>query len=74
MQVGLQKNRVEVETILLEVMSNEVTIRLCLVGCKIFSGKENIFMIGKYFQVFGCIPKNILENIFWCLVIFLKML
>ena len=25
---------------------------------------ENIFGKGKYFQVFGCIPKNILENIF----------
>ena len=37
--------------------------RLCLVECKIFSG-ENIFGKGKYFQVFGCIPKNTLENIF----------
>ena len=42
---------------------------LCLVECKIFfeckifSG-ENIFGKGKYFQVFGCIPKNALENIF----------
>ena len=29
--------------------------------CKIFSG-ENIFGKGKYFQVFGCIIKIILEN------------
>ena len=27
----------------------------------LFSGK------GKYFHVFGCISKNFLENIFWCL-------
>ena len=44
-------------------------IRLCLVECKIFSkckifSGENIFGKGKYFQVFGCIPKNALENIF----------
>ena len=32
--------------------------------CKIFLG-ENIFGKGKYFQVFGCISKNALENIFW---------
>ena len=38
-------------------------IRLRLVECKIFSG-ENIFEKGKYFQVFGYIPKNALENIF----------
>ena len=43
--------------------------RLCLVECKIFceckifSG-ENIFGKGKFFQVFGCIPKNALKNIF----------
>ena len=30
---------------------------------KIFSG-NSIFGKGKYFQVFGCILKNILENIF----------
>ena len=30
---------------------------------KIFSGNA-IFGKGKYFQVFGCIPKNALENIF----------
>ena len=52
---------------------------LCLVGCKIFSeckifSSENIFGKGKYFQVFGCIPKNTLENIFQCLVVLLKML
>ena len=44
-------------------------IRLCLVECKIFSeGKifssENIFGKGKYFQVFGCVAKNALENPF----------
>ena len=49
-------------------------LRLCLVGCKIFFEKENIFGKGKYFQVFGCIPKNDLENIFWCLVVFLKII
>ena len=38
-------------------------------GCKIFSG-ENIFGKRKYFQVFGCIMKIILENIFKCLVAF----
>ena len=32
-------------------------------GCKIFSG-ENIFGKGKYFLVFGCIFKIILENNF----------
>ena len=52
----------------------QISIRLCLVGCKIFSGKENIFGKGKYFQVFGCIPKNVLENIFWYLVVFLKII
>ena len=36
-------------------------------GCKIISG-ENIFGKGKYFQVFGCIMKIILENIFKYLV------
>ena len=30
--------------------------------CKIFSG-ENIFGKGKYFQVFGCIMKIVLENV-----------
>ena len=45
------------------------SLRLCLVEykiffeCKIFSS-ENIFRKGKYFQVFGCISKNALENIF----------
>ena len=32
-------------------------------SCKIFFGNA-IFGKGKYFQVFGCIPKNALENIF----------
>ena len=41
---------------------------------KIFSGKylfsgNAIFRKGKYFQVFGCIW----ENIFWCLVVLLKI-
>ena len=29
-------------------------------SCKIFSGNA-IFGKGKYFQVFGCIPKNVLK-------------
>ena len=41
---------------------------------KIFSGTGNvIFGKGKYFQVFGYISKNVLKNIFWCLVVFLKI-
>ena len=47
------------------VNMNTVLIRLCLVQCKIFSGK-------KYFQVFGCIMKIVLENIFMYLVTFWK--
>ena len=39
--------------------------------CEKFSG-ENIFGKRKYFQVFGCIMKIILENIFKCLVVFWK--
>ena len=46
--------------------------RLCLVVVKRFP--ENmyfpemlIFGKGKCFHVFGCISKNFLENIFWCL-------
>ena len=44
-------------------------------SCKIFSGKylfsgNAIFEKGKYFQVFGCIIKIVLENIFMCLVTF----
>ena len=44
-------------------------IKVCLVECKIFFeckiflGKD-IFEKRKYFQVFGCISKNVLENIF----------
>ena len=60
------------------------SITLLFLGCvwinvnyflsvKLFSG-ENIFQKGKHFQMFGCIPKNALENILWCLVVFLKML
>ena len=41
-------------------------------SCKIISGNA-IFGKGKYFQVFGCISKNVLKNIFWCLVVFLKI-
>ena len=37
--------------------------------CKIFSN-ENIFGKGKYFQVFNCIMKIVLENVFRCLVAF----
>ena len=44
-------------------------LRLCLVQYKIFS-KNDIFGKGKYFQVFGCIMKIVLENIFMCLVTF----
>ena len=46
-------------------------LRLCLFQCKIFSG-ENIFGKGKYFLVFGCILKIILENNFQCSVTFCK--
>ena len=46
-------------------------LRLRLVTCKIFSS-ENIFGKGKYFQVFGCIMKFFLENVFRCLVAFWK--
>ena len=50
-------------------------LRLCLVECKIFFEckiflGENIFGKGKYFQVFGCIMKIVLENVFMCLVAF----
>ena len=42
---------------------------------KIFFGKylffgNAIYGKGKYFQVFGCIMKIVLENIFMCLVTF----
>ena len=45
-----------------------IAFRQCLVECKIFSEckiflSEYIFGKGKYFQMFGCIPKNTLENI-----------
>ena len=36
---------------------------------KIFS-ENAIFGKGKYFQVFGCIMKIVVENIFMCLVLF----
>ena len=44
-------------------------VSLCLVECKIFSeceifSGENIFGKGKYFQVFGCVAENALENPF----------
>ena len=38
-----------------------------------FSGNA-IFQKGKCFHVFGCISKNVSKNIFWCLVVFLKIL
>ena len=38
----------------------------------LFSGKENIFKKRKYFQVFCCIMKIVVENIFMCLVLFWK--
>ena len=47
-------------------------IRAVFGSCKIFS-ENAIFGKGKYFQVFGCISKNVLKNIFWCLVLFLKI-
>ena len=56
-----------------------IQLRFCLVQCKIFSqckiiSAENVFGKGKYFLVFGCIPKMFLKNIFMCLFLFLKML
>ena len=54
-------------------------LRLCLVRVKAFlenipfSGNA-IFQKGKCFHVFGCISKNVSKNIFWCLVVFLKIL
>ena len=42
-----------------------------MVQCKIFF-ENAIFGKGKYFQVFVCIMKIILENIFMCLVTFWK--
>ena len=47
-------------------------LRMCLVRVKAFpenisfSGNA-IFRKGKCFYVFGCILKNFLKNIFWCL-------
>ena len=40
-----------------------VVVKAVFGSCKIFFGNA-IFGKGKYFQVFGCIPKNALENIF----------
>ena len=40
-------------------------------SCKIFS-RNAIFGKGKYFQVFGCIMKIVVENIFMCLVLLWK--
>ena len=50
-------------------------LRLCLATCKLFSKYKifsgaNIFGKGKYFLVFGCILKIVLENIFKCLITF----
>ena len=42
-------------------------------SCKIFF-RNAIFRKGKYFPMFSCIPNYFLESIFWCLVVFLKML
>ena len=49
-----------------------LSLRLCLVAVKRFP--ENTYFPemlisgkGKCFHVFGCISKNFLENIFWCL-------
>ena len=48
------------------------------VSCKWFSEKylfSGNVIVGKwnYFQVFVNISKNVLKNIFWCLVVFLKI-
>ena len=50
-------------------------LRLCLATYKLFSEYKifsgaNIFGKGKYFLVFCCILKIVLENIFKCLVTF----
>ena len=47
-------------------------LRLCLVYVKAFPEnipffRNAIFWKGKCFHVFGCISKNFLKNIFWCL-------
>ena len=53
-------------------------LRLRLVHVKVFpenilfSGNA-IFRKGKCFHVFSCISKNVSKNIFWCLVVFLKI-
>ena len=48
----------------------QISIRLCLVGCKIFSSVwlHSKKCFGKYFLVFGCIFENNRENTFstWC--------
>ena len=54
-----------------------LTFRLCLATCKLFFkhkifSPKNIFEKGKYFLVFCCILKIVLENIFKCLVTFWK--
>ena len=57
---------------------NRMILRLRLIRVKAFP--ENIpffgnaiFWKGKCFHVFGCISKNVSKNIFWCLVVFLKI-
>ena len=51
------------------------SLRLCLVAVNYFSENKYFPEIlssgkGKYFQVFGCIMKIVVENIFMCLVLF----
>ena len=54
------------------IMAFRVKFRLHLVGCKIFSECKIFSSVwlhskkcfGKYFQVFGCVPENNIENTF----------
>ena len=61
-----------------QLYNQKIPFWLCLAICKLFSkckilSGENIFGKGKYFLVFCCILKIVLENIFRCLVTFPKM-
>ena len=54
---------------------NEPITKVVFGSRKIFFGKylfsgNAIFGKGKYFQMFGCIMKIVVENIFMCLVLF----
>ena len=52
----------------------DVNETLAVFGSRKIFSENAIFGKGKYFQVFGCIMKIVLENIFWCLVVFLKII